>query len=527
MTHLLSPRPAGLRVRRPSLIDVELDPDQRRAVGRPHGGAMLVLGEAGHGKTTVALHRLAHLYKTARGRFRAAVVVPHEGLARLLQPLVTRLGADVRVSTYDAWARRQARRAFGDLPRREAESTPPGARRVKRDPALRALLAELARRPPGRIDDDEDAPPPKTKAHAHRGDLQHLFGDRALVERLARASRQGIGAYAVEQTLEHTRVQFSATGEEAYAHVIDRERLVPADARSLDAGTPAEDAGTVDAEDYAVLFELDRLRGERLGRPPTRPRPYDCLVLDEAQELAPLELALLGRSLAPGGTLVVAGDADQQTDPAACFEGWAATMAELGAPDPERVVLNVGYRCPPAVVALARALREGRRPDRPPPLARFDDGAALVAWVADEARRLERLDEAASLAVVTRSPLLARRLAAGLRGLVPCRLVLDGEFVPHRGVDVTLVEQVKGLEFDAVVIADADAASYPDEPASRRALYVAITRARHSFALACVGAPSPLLAAGGEAPPPAGPAPGAPNAGARTSFYARGAPTLP
>jgi DNA helicase-2/ATP-dependent DNA helicase PcrA len=515
MPHLLSPRPPGRRAR-PSLIDVDLDPDQRRAVARPSGGAMLALGEAGHGKTTVALHRLAHLYKTAVGRFRAVVIVPHEGLARLLQPLVTRLGADVRVSTYDAWARRQARRAFGDLPRRESQGAPPGARRVKRDPALRAILAELAGRPPGRIDDDHDAPPPRTRAHAHRGDLQHLFGDRALVERLARASRQGIGAHAVGQTLEHTRVQFSPTGEEAYAHVVDAARLVPADARSLDAGTPAEDAGSVDAEDYAVLFELDRLRAVRLGRRPARPWRYDCVVLDEAQEFAPLELALVGRSLAPGGTLVVAGDADQQTDPAACFEGWGATMAELGAPDHERVVLDVGYRCPPEVVALARALREGRRPDRPPPLARFDDERALVAWIADEARRLEALDETARLAVVARSPLLARRIAAGLRGVVPCRLVLDGEFVPHRGVDVTLVDQVKGLEFDAVVVADADAGAYPDAPASRRALYVAVTRACHSFALACVGAPSPLVASGGASarPPP----------GSKSSIYARGAP---
>lgn len=501
MPYLLSPRPAERRERRPSLIDVDLDPAQRRAVERPPGGAMLVLGEAGHGKTTVALHRLAHLYKAARGRFRAAVVVPHEGLVRLLQPLVTRLGVDVPVATYDAWAKRQARRAFGDLPRREARACLPGVRRVKRDPALRTLLAEMARRPPGRIDDDEDAPPPRTRAHAHRGDLQHLFGDRRLVERVARASKQGIGAHAVEQTLEHSRVQFSERGEEAYSYV-DAARLVTLDARSLDAGTPDEDAGSVDVEDYAVLFELDRLRAVRKGLRPTRPRAYDCLVLDEAQEFAPLELALLGRSLAPGGTLVVAGDADQQTDPAACFESWPATMAELSAPAYERVVLEVGYRCPPEVVALVKALREGRPLEREAPLVRFGDEASLIAWVAAEAERLERLDETASVAVVARSPLLARRIAAGLRGVVPCRLVLDGAFVPHRGVDVTVVDQVKGLEFDAVIVADADEDTYPNTPEARRALYVALTRACHTFALACVGAPSPLLrrAKGGQTP---------------------------
>src|ERR1700761_4687788 len=95
------PRPLSLRERDRSLIDVELDPAQRAAVERPAGVSMLVLGEAGHGKTTVALHRLAHLYRHAQGRFRAVAIVPHAGLERLLQPLVTRLGADVSVQCYE------------------------------------------------------------------------------------------------------------------------------------------------------------------------------------------------------------------------------------------------------------------------------------------------------------------------------------------------------------------------------------------------------------------------------------------
>jgi DNA helicase-2/ATP-dependent DNA helicase PcrA len=61
---VVSPRPPGARKRPRSLIDVDLDPAQRGAAERAPGGAMLILGEAGHGKTTVALHRLAHLYKS-------------------------------------------------------------------------------------------------------------------------------------------------------------------------------------------------------------------------------------------------------------------------------------------------------------------------------------------------------------------------------------------------------------------------------------------------------------------------------
>ncbi len=448
---------------------------------------MLVLGEAGHGKTTVALHRLAHLYAHSPRRFRAAVIVPAEGLCRLLQPLVVRLGADVDVVTFDAWARKQARRVFGDLPRRESNAASVGVARIKRDPALRPLLEEMATRPPGLIDDDEDAPPPDTVALAHRGDLQHLFGDRIHMDRLARESEQGITAHAVSEILEHTHVQFSRRSEAANAHV-DAERLVTVDARSLDAGTPDENAEAVDVEDYAVLFELDRLRAGHQRVKPTSPRRLDCIVLDEAQELAPLELALIGRSLAPGGTLVVAGDADQQVDPSTCFLGWDATMRELRAETHETVLLEVGYRCPPRVAELARSLRgDGAPLTSPVSLVRFEAEQALAAWVEAECEHLGDVDPTGTICLVTRSPLFARRLAGLLAGKVPLRLVLDGEFVFHRGLDLTTVDQVKGLEFD-YVIADASARDFPATADSRRALYVATTRARHEVALVTIGA---------------------------------------
>ena len=489
------PRPPDARTRPRDLLDVTLDAHQRAAATRPPGGAMLVLGEAGYGKTTVALARLAHLYAAAKKRFRAIALVPNEGLAQLLQRTIVRLGADVAVQTYGRFARRVARRTFGDLPRRESVAASVGVAKIKRDPALFSLLDERARLPPGVIDDDLDAPPPTTKAHAHRGDLQHLFGDRVLMERLVAASSQGIGAHAVAEILEHTRIQFLERTERAFAHV-DAERLVASDGRSLDAGTATEDADSVDVEDYAVLFELDRRRALAQVSP-TKLRTYDCIVLDEAQELAPIELALIGRCLAPGGTLVVAGDADQQVDPSACFRGWESTMRDLGAEEHETVTLEVGYRCAPATMALARAVRDATTIDRDttdlPLVHAFDDEPSLLAWIRDELVALEEHDPTATTCVVTRRAPLARRIAAALAGATPRRLVLDGLFVAHRGADVTTVDQLKGLEFDFVIVADATEGEYPDAPASRRALYVALTRARHQAIVAHVARPSPFL----------------------------------
>ena len=451
----------------------------------PAGRSLLVLGEAGHGKTTVALHRVAHLWRTAPGTVRACGIVPTEGLERLLQPLLRKLGADIEVLAYEKWAAAQAREAFRELPRRESEDATPGVGRLKRHPALRVVLDDIARR--------------GTQAHARRLDLLYLFGDRALLDRVAEAAEGTVTQRMIDEVLEHTHIQFSRTAEEEWAHVTDRERLVAVDGLALDVGTVSGDARSVDTEDYAVLFELDRLRAASRGVAPVPPRAYDLVMLDEAQELAPLELALVGRSVAPGGTLVVAGDPAQQIDPSVTFTSWESTMRELACEAYESVTLDVGYRCPPDVVALARHVLDGRAPAPPGPSViplELADETALASWIARELSALARRDRTATTAVICRSPLFARRLVERLRPGVPARLVLDGRFLVRGGVQVTTVDQVKGLEFDTVVVPDATAAAYPEEGSARRALYVAVTRTRHQLVVASVGERTRLLPRG-------------------------------
>jgi hypothetical protein len=492
---LLEPRSAAEQERVPSLIDVTLDPAQRSAVELPGERSVLVLGEAGHGKTTVALHRLARLYKAAPGAFRAAVIVPTDGLRRLIEPMLRSLGADVEVEVFERWAAAQARAVFPDLPERESQDATAGVIRFKRDPALRLALQELARPKKPRA-----TPPRVTRARsplARRKDLLHLFGDRTLVSRVMKSSAQPLGGHVQGEVLEHARVQFSRTTEQEFAHVVDKQRLRAVDGRPLDEGTPLQDAGSIDTEDYAVLFELDRMKAEQRGKTPLPPPAYDCLLIDEAQELAPLELALIGRSLAPGGSLIVAGDADQQTDPTVCFSSWEQSMAELRCASYERVVLPVSYRCPAPVVALARGLigaapAPAQIPEQQPFVHALNE-CHLSSWLIDELALLARRDPTASVALICRVPSTARRLQDALRQRNLGRLVLDGEFLFRSGVNVTELDQVKGLEFDYVIVPDASPATYPETPEARRALYVAVTRTRHQLLLGAVAGQTPLL----------------------------------
>lgn len=489
---LLTPRTRAERAHAPSLTELSLDPGQRAAIARPADHALLVLGEAGHGKTTVLVHRVAAIVRAAPSRFRAAVVVPTEGLVRHLGGLFVQLGTDVEVMTFDAFAEAQARRALRRLPR-VGSATPPAVMRMKRAPELRDALSRLAERAPGLVDDDRDEstrPKRVGNARVSRGDLQHLFGDRALLEDVARRAR--LPGFVVEAVLDWTRVQFEGTAERQFAHVIDRDRLVTVDGRKIDDGTPTEHAGKLDVEDLSVLLELDRLRAGLAGDAPSRLRPFDLLAIDEAQELAPLELALLGRSVAEEGTLIVAGDADQQTDETATFVGWEAAMRELGQTSWSTTELEIGYRCPPRVVEIARAIRF-RRPMVPVPVHRFDSMRALAARLGSELGRLLESDSRASVAMVCRKPDTARGLGALLSEHVPVRIVFDGRFHTRGPVQISLPGDVKGLEFDYVIVADANEAHWPDDAPSRRALYVAVTRARHECMFACVGEVSTLL----------------------------------
>ena len=481
----LLPRPPGLRTRPPSPVDVELDPAQRAVVDLPPREAVLILGEAGCGKTTVALHRLRALRKAGNDRFRAACIVPNEGLRRLTESLLHRLGLDeVETWTWEKFASQQARRVFPDLRRRESEGASSAVVRLKRHQALRPALELLAARPPAPAEEGH-----RSAKLAGRADLHALFGDRELMDEVV--ARAGLPLAAAAETVEHTRIQFTESTERAYGHV-DADRLQALDGRGLDESTPTEDAETVDAEDYAVLFELERLRAVRARVQPVSPSKYDCILLDEAQELAPLELALLGRCVSRGGTLVVAGDSAQQVDAAANFRGWDETMGALGAARHQRAVLEVSYRCPPEVTAFARGLRQPSG-SLPFPLLRFHDECHLVAWLVEALRELDSEDPTAATAVVCRSAPDAAQLARVLQLALPVHLALEGAFHFGPGAQVTCVPEVKGLEFDHVVIPDVGAGRYADTPEARRALYVAATRASAQLLLATAGPASPLI----------------------------------
>jgi Superfamily I DNA and RNA helicases len=77
--------------------------------------------------------------------------------------------------------------------------------------------------------------------------------------------------------------------------------------------------------------------------------------------------------------------------------------------------------------------------------------------------------------------------------LANLRFIKDQEFSFTPGIDITNIAQTKGLEFDTVIIADADASTYGPDLRSRQLLYVGVTRASHQLWLLHCGNKSKLI----------------------------------
>lgn len=469
---------------------IVLDREQQDAVDLPADTSLVLDGEAGVGKTLVALYRVAALARRAEAksrRFRPLVLVPTEGLRRLVRLLAERLGIEkLEIAVFDDWLLERAYTTFPGLPKRISDSAKAQVIGLKRHPAVRVVLdAFVGWKPPK---DDEKLP-------RSRARLLHLFGDQERLRAVVAAADGALPDRAIAAVMAHTRAQFETTTEKANRGV-DAARLVALDGRSLDAGTPAEDAHTIDPEDVPVLFDLVRRGALPLAKLPV----YDHIVVDEAQLRAPMELAAIGDALGPHGTVTLAGDHRQATDESAWFTGWAAARAELVRAHWEEVTLDVTYRSVPAISDLGRAITTGTAalPAEPPAdpavwASRCGSALAQTAALCWHLDALITRDPWRQIAVIARNPDHARRLHAELsRGLDPT-LVLDGDFRFEPGLLVTTAAAVSGLEFDCVVIPDLSPGFYPVGPELARSLYVAATRARDWLWLLTPEAWSPLV----------------------------------
>ena len=73
------------------------------------------------------------------------------------------------------------------------------------------------------------------------------------------------------------------------------------------------------------------------------------------------------------------------------------------------------------------------------------------------------------------------------------QVIHRNQALPHSGVFLITLDLVKGLEFDGVILPDADQATYPDDLMARHRLYTAISRATRRLSILADGELTSLL----------------------------------
>ncbi len=275
--------------------------------------------------------------------------------------------------------------------------------------------------------------------------------------------------------------------------------------RAID-GLELEERASLDREDDTILLRLlQRVRGPlRKGQITKEPLSYEHMLIDEAQDLSPVEMAVLFDTVSRGQSITLAGDTAQRLHMDNGFTDWTTVLGELGLSHVQVEPLELSYRSTAQILELAQHVLGPLKPAVPPKATR--DGAPVelfqtaatgdsAALLAEALRSLSLEEPRASIAVIARYPEQADLYYEALKkGEVPyLRRIVDQEFPFKPGVDVTDIRQVKGLEFDYVILVEVTETSYPEEDDARHLLHIGVTRAAHQLWLLSSGRASRLL----------------------------------
>ncbi|MET8629589.1 AAA family ATPase [Kitasatospora sp. NPDC004669] len=514
------------RARRNRMRDIveTIQPDQMALVAGPSTGVLVVQGGPGTGKSAVGLHRVTWLVDNKRFQAQDILVVgPHrrflEYVGRVLPTLGTRNVTAVelsrlwegtvraedappvrRIKSDERMAEVLRRRVEGNCRPAAVDAAVTAAADEHGEPMLTIVLGSAPLRVPvsevRRVFEAARSGPGHYRARRDR------FRD-VLVDRLLAALRQGFPQRArdraVRQSIERHR-QVAALVERAWPPLSPEEAL-----RSLlnSPGRLAECAADVfDAAEQALLSRpaaeraedepwtlddlvcLEELRTLISGETPER---YPHIVVDEAQDLTPMQARSLRRRN-PKGSMTVLGDLAQATGPHD-YPSWERIGRILAAEGGWHLEeLTTSYRVPAQIMEFVAPLARAVAPSVPFPAAvKEADGEPvrivettpwqLLAEAVGHAARLAGSDghtqRSIALVVPDDSDWLQQ-----VRLLVDSAEAMTDEV--REAVTVLTAGEAKGMEFDHVLVLEPATITARGAEGPRQ-LYVALTRSTQTL----------------------------------------------
>ncbi len=488
-------------------IVATIQPEQDQIVRSDVARTICVQGAPGTGKTAVGLHRAAWLLYAFRDRLaRSGVLVvgPSRAFLEHIGAVLPALGeVEVRHTTLEDLA--------GSVPVRAAD--PVEVAVLKGDPRMAEVLHRAVWGQVRRAEEPLVVP---------RGARRWRIPAYAVQEILDELGTRGV-RYAAARDMLSRRLAHAVLVQMEQAGDTPDDRVHDAVARSkpvrdyVAAVWPAleprqvlhallSDPATLERAADGLLSEQERQALPWAAPPRTRgaarwstadtvllDEVADLLertpslghvILDEAQDLSPMQLRMVGRR-ASTGSLTVLGDLAQGTTPWATGS-WADSLVHLGKPDAHVEVLDRGFRVPASVIDYAARLLPVIAPDLTAPRSVRDNPGRLEVRAVPRAAMSQQVllavasatAEPGSVGVIVPDT-QAARVSAALTAAGVEHDLLGAEHEEVHPVQVVPATLAKGLEFDQVIVVEPAviAAAEADERSGLRRLYVVLTRA--------------------------------------------------
>jgi DNA helicase IV len=445
-------------------IVATIQADQYHLIAREPQPPLIVQGGPGTGKTAVGLHRASFLLYAHRQQLRRVLVVgPNPAFMEYVSHVLPTLGED----SVD-------QRAVPELVDgiEITRDDPLDLQRLKADTGLAAELQRLV----------EEASEGEPQELVFRMEGRFVGVEADEVAELVTATRAelGLSATARERFRMDVLRRFYEDygyrlGGQAYRNFEEVERALRRDGRLtrfLNRTWPVPKPEQIVRRlpglprsrgwSEADLPLIDEARALILGPP----QQYGHVIVDEAQDLTPMQLRMVARRATGGFTIL--GDIAQATGPIS-YDRWDELLPYLpGGDEAEVAELKHAYRVPREIMAAALPLLERIAPDVEPPLA-YRVGAEPPRLVPGDPPLKTAYEEAARLAA--EEGLLAVIAPSSLRGEE------HGSLFDETRIAVLTPREAKGMEFDNVIVVEP--AQIVDEAAEGqglRELYVALTR---------------------------------------------------